>query len=179
MTSYNHIMVDIETTGTDPVHSHVIQIAAVRFNLEEKTIDTDEMFDRCLLPVTPHRYWDEDTRQWWLKQKAGLLDSILERGELPSSVLEAFSLFVSRTPANQPVKLVAKPISFEWPFIQSLFKQYGTQFPISYWNCVDLNSYIEGRGHDRKSFWKGIEFEGDAHNALYDVIHQIKGMFEA
>lgn len=79
------------------------------------------------------------------------------------------------------MKLWAKPISFEWPFLQSYMREYGVEFPVAYWNCVDVNSYIDGRrpGNNRKKFWESIEFEGDAHNAIFDVIHQIKGVFAA
>lgn len=179
MPSYD-IMVDIETTGIDPVHSHMIQLAAVRFNIETKEIDTGNMFDMSLMMMSAHRFWDEGTRAWWGRQKAGLLDSILDRGQDPLTVLHAFSNWVAATPSDRPVRLFAKPISFEWPFIQSYMREYGVEFPIAYWNCIDLNSYIYGRGHpDRKKFWDKIEFEGDAHNALHDVIHQIKGAFTA
>jgi len=173
-------MIDLETTGTDAAHNHIIQIAAVRFDLEHKTIDTNEMFDRCLHPVGFNRYWDEETRSWWLRQKEGLLDSILNRAEMPENVIRDFADFVGRTKASKPVRLWAKPISFEWPFIQSYMREHRVTFPIGYWNCVDLNSYINGRGHDdRKAFWNNIEFQGDQHNALHDVIHQIQGAFAA
>lgn len=179
MQYYDSVMVDLETTGTNPETAHIIQIAAVRFNVEEKKIDTSEMFDRCLLMSTPNRYWDEDTRRWWHGQKDGLLDSILERGEMPADVLDAFISFLARTPASKPLRLWAKPISFEWPLLQSYMRQYQKQMPVAYWQCVDLNSFIEGRGHERKEYWKGIEFQGDAHNALHDVLHQIEGAMRA
>jgi DNA polymerase III alpha subunit (gram-positive type) len=177
---FTDVMVDIETTGTDSSHSHMIQLAAVRFNIETKQIDTDEMFDRCLLPVGSSRFWDESTRIWWSQQKAGVLDDILSRGEDPRTVLLAFTDFLARTRSPRPVRLWAKPISFEWPFLQSYMREYTVLMPIPYWNCMDLNSYINGRGHlDRKAFWAEIPFEGDQHNALFDVIHQIKGAFAA
>lgn len=177
--NYRDVMVDIETTGTDASHNHIIQIAAVRFDIESKKIDVNEMFDRCLHPVG-HRVWDLGTRHWWSQQKPGLLESILDRGEDPSVVLRAFADFIAHTKSSKPVRIWAKPISFEWPFLQSHMKEYGVDMPVPYWNCMDLNSYINGRGHDdRKAFWNEIEFEGDAHNALFDVLHQIKGAFKA
>lgn len=174
-------MVDIETTGIDPAHSHIIQIAAVRFNLETKEIDVDSMFDMSLMMMSANRFWDEGTRTWWGRQKEGLLDSILDRGQDPLFALHQFTNWVSSTPSDQPVKLFAKPISFEWPFLQSYMREYGINFPIPYWNCVDVNSYIDGKipGNNRKKYWEGIEFDGDKHNALHDVIFQIKGLFAA
>lgn len=76
-------MLDIETTGIDPAHSHIIQIAAVRFNLETKEIDVDNMFDMSLMMMSANRFWDEGTRAWWGRQKDGLLESILDRGQNP------------------------------------------------------------------------------------------------
>jgi DNA polymerase III alpha subunit (gram-positive type) len=175
-------MVDLETTGTDPSHNHIVQLAAVRFNIETKEIDAKEMFDRCLLPVGSSRFWDESTRTWWSQQKAGVLDDILFRGEDPKTVLLAFTNFLARTRSPRPVRLWAKPISFEWPFLQSYMREYGVEMPIPYWNCEDLNSFIDGRSRvyrSRKDFWADIPFEGDQHNALHDCIHQIKGAFAA
>jgi hypothetical protein len=177
---YREIMIDLETTGTNPVLNHIIQVSAVRFNLENQTVDAGDMFDRCLLPTGHHRSWAEDTREWWKKQPA-ILDNILSRGEAPQVVMQELVYFIGRTRSDRPVRLWAKPIHFEWPFLQSyLAEHYGTM-PIPYWNCVDLNSWIDGRipGNVRKDFWQKIPFEGDAHNALHDVLHQIKGAFVA
>ena len=172
-------MVDIETTGIDPSHSHVIQIAAVRFNVEEKTIDTNEMFDQCLRMEAPNRYWDESTRQWWASQNQDVYQSIMDRSDDPRVVISNFIDFILRTQSHRPVRLWAKPTSFEWPFIQSYWRQYGHRSPLHYRNAIDLNSYITGRGHSIKEFWNTIEQVGNAHDALSDVLTQISAAMRA
>jgi 3' exoribonuclease, RNase T-like len=171
------IMVDIETTGTDPAHAAIIQIAAVPFNIVTKEVCADNMFDRCLIPA-PGRFWDESTRQWWGKQPPHVLGGISSRMENPEQVIREFAAWIEGVNYGH-VRLWAKPLSFEDPFLQSYFKQFDITYPFKYWKSMDLNSYIEGRGHDRSEFWETIEFEGDKHNALFDVLHQIKGALQA
>lgn len=173
------VMVDVETTGTSIDYAHILQIAAVRFNLETGEIDTSSMYNRSMLPTTPHRFWDEDTRQWWGRQKEGLLESIMENAFPPQNVMPEFQLWAAQTPSDRPIRFWSKPLSFDYPLVSSYFKQYQIANPFAYWAARDVNTYIEAKGHDPKPFWKEIEFEGDAHNALFDVLHQIKGLLKA
>jgi DNA polymerase III epsilon subunit-like protein len=170
-------MLDIETTGTDPAHAAILQISAVKFSIETKEI-SHNFFDRCLA-MPANRYWDEGTREWWLRQDEHILPEILGRAEDPAVVIKDFSEWIIGTLPVKDVRLWAKPISFEWPFIASYFKQFDVPLPLHYRHAKDLNTYIFARGHDINEFWKGIPFEGDAHNALYDVFHQIRGAFAA
>lgn len=170
----NSIMVDVETTGTSPDHAALIQIAAVRFNLEEKTVDSTDMFDRCLW-LAPGRYWDEDTRVWWGKQKREVLQSILRRGEDPSVVIKDFAKWVG----GSGVRLWAKPTTFEYPLLSSYFRQFEVQNPFHYRYCTDVQSYMLGRGKNIDDLYAAVPMQGDAHNALHDVIYQIQLIFEA
>jgi len=177
--TYDSVMVDLETTGLDPSHSAIIQIAAVRFDLETKQIDTSEMFDRCLASELPTRYWDVSTRQWWAQQKAETFENILIRAEDPKLVIDDFTLWLQRTPCRKPLQFWSKPISFDWPFLQSYWRQFGHIPPLHYRHAKDLNTYIYARGHTIDEFWKSIPSSGDKHNALNDVIYQIAGAFKA
>lgn len=173
------VMLDIETTGTDPVHTAMIQIAAVRFDAETKEIDTSTMFNRCLW-FPAGRFWDEDTRAWWGRQNESILEDIFDRMEDPRVVIHELLNWIQTFNAAAPVRLWAKPTSFEFPFLTSYYKQFGLPMPFHYRHAVDVNSYIRGRGHmDIDGFWKAIPFQGQAHNALHDVLHQIHGVFEA
>ena len=70
--TFPDIMVDLETTGTSPDETAIIQIAAVRFNLQTGEVDPN-VFDMCL-SIPPRRYWDEGTRAWWSKMPDVLMD---------------------------------------------------------------------------------------------------------
>jgi hypothetical protein len=172
------VMVDIETTGTDPSHAAIIQIAAVRFDLETKQIDTESMFDRCLW-IAPMRSWDESTRDFWSKQKPEILAGIYDRMEDPGTVMRAFHAWVLEKPQLAPLRFWSKPSHFDFVFIASYFKQYDLMNPFDFRQANDLNSWLRGRGHtDVKAFWNEVPECGDKHNALNDCIYQISGAFK-
>jgi DNA polymerase III alpha subunit (gram-positive type) len=168
---YMNIMVDIETTGTSPDHAGIIQISAVRFDLEKKTVDND-MFDRCLW-LAPNRFWDEDTRAFWSKN-ARVLNDIVSRGEEPRVVLEAFAKWVGYNGAI----LWAKPTTFEQPLLASYFRQFDIPMPFHYRNARDLATWVHAKGLDMKELYARVPFDGDEHNALHDVLYQIRLLFE-
>lgn len=171
-------MVDIETTGTIPDHAAIIQIAAVRFNRHTKEIDTSSFFDRALV-MPSDRYWSESTREWWMTMP-NVIKPILARAEPPELVMQAFQDWVLDGPGIEPRAFWGKPITFDYMFLNSYFRKYGIENPFHFRECIDLNSYIAGRGHaDRRKFWAGIEKVGDAHNALHDCFYQIRAVFNA
>jgi oligoribonuclease (3'-5' exoribonuclease) len=165
---YPDIMVDLETTGTQPETTNIIQIAAVRFNLAEGTVGPD-FFDRCLMPTTT-RFWDEDTRIWWNKMPE-LLASIKGRGEEPRKVLQAFSQW-----AGSGARMWAKPISFEFPFLSSYFREFEVMNPFNFREAMDVNTFLRARHFPELApkYEREIEFVGTVHNAIDDVLHQIK-----
>ncbi len=172
--TFNHVMCDIESTGTSPDHSAMIQLSAVRFDFDERKIDM-KFFDECLA-IPSNRYWMEDTREWWASQDQAILNKIWGRMREPGEVLREFREWAVRDLDEAPI-LFAKPISFEWPFLQSYFREYGVAMPFHYSDAKDLRSILWAwglPGLDRE-----IPFTGDAHNAIYDVLHQIQVLFEA
>lgn len=166
------VMTDLETTGTDPSHAAIIQIAAVRFDY-----DTGQIGDAfcASLHVPPTRFWDESTRAWWMKQ-GETYDRIVSQAVDPEYVFKAFRDWCIAGATLQSQRLWAKPISFEWPFLQSYARQYNVELPFHYRNAVDLNSFTRGlsRQISDEPFGYDLPMEGDAHNALDDVFHQIK-----
>lgn len=169
--SFNYCMVDIETTGKDVGNNAILQIAAVKFSLENGTVSHD-FFDRCLL-MAPKRYWDEDTRTWWSKRR-DVLESIWARMEDPYVVMKAFVDW-----AGPGLKFVGKPTHFDFSFIQNYCMQFGLEMPFHYRYAEDMNSWIRGRywPNDPPPFEYDLPFDGDAHNGLHDCLHQIKVLF--
>jgi oligoribonuclease (3'-5' exoribonuclease) len=169
------VMVDIETTGTSPDHSAIIQLAAVKFDLV--TRDVDQNFFNRALKIPPKRFWDEDTRNWWGEQKPSVFQDIARRMENPAVVLKDFVEWCQ--PANN-LRFWAKPTHFDYSFVQSYLKQFGLMNPFHYRNAIDLNSFLRGitRSTDLPFVQTG-PMAGDAHNALFDVLHQIATLFDA
>jgi hypothetical protein len=172
-------MIDLETTGTEPGASAIIQIAGVRFDYATGEI-MPEMFDRCLM-VPPGRYFDESTRDWWLKDKRHILQGIMNRMERPDVVLKDFVQWckVGVDPYNDTLRLWAKPSHFEFPFLESYCHQFEIANPFHFREVNDMNSWIRGRYWPQTPppFERTIPFTGDAHSALFDVFHQLKVIY--
>lgn len=174
---YPDVMVDLETTGTSPDETAIIQIAAVRFNLETGEVDP-RVFDQCLM-IPPTRYWDEDTRRWWSKMP-NVFESIWRRMRPPRDVVYEFAQWVREGCNDDPV-FWSKPLSFDYPFMQSYFREFEVGNPFFFRNAENLNTFIRARHFPAKppAFEKLIPFDGDEHDALMDVFHQIKVLFAA
>ncbi len=172
-------MIDLETTGTNPEETAIIQIAAVRFNRLTKEIDP-RVFNRCL-SVPPGRYWDESTRDWWFHpEREPILRWILSKMEDPAVVMRAFWDWVAEGSVIQPRAFWSKPTTFDFNFINSYMRQYGLMQPFHFREAVDLNSFLLGKGYENRwEYWKTVEPVGDAHNALHDCFYQIRAIFNA
>lgn len=170
--NFNNVMVDLETTGTQPEHAAILQIAAIKFDVETTEVKR-QTFDRKLW-IAPGRYWDPETMEWWSRQKPEILHSILSAAEDPVVVLQDFREWVLDD-LNGPAILWAKPSHFEYPFIESYFKQHNIQNPFHFRNVVDLRSFFKGRNVYEDP---DVPFVGDAHNALFDAFHQLRMLFK-
>lgn len=175
---YHDILVDLETTGTDPVHNQILQIAAVKFDLATGAVG--DVFDQALAPI-PGRFWDEDTRNWWLKDKRPILQGLFQRQRDATDVLKEFSQWCERdTDPYVKLRFWAKPISFDFPFLSSYFKQLEVKNPFHFRNAIDQNTWLHARHFPNDvPNYEGelIPFEGPAHNALFDCFHQLKVIF--
>lgn len=171
---FSDCVVDIETGGLDPCRSLVLQIGAVKFNRQTREVCHD-FFNRSLLSSSqPNRYWDEDTRNFWLKRKE-VLYGLMQQAKDTKLVLEEFRNWV-----GPGVKLWAKPSHFEHPFMQSLYKDCGMQIPFFYRDAEDINSFARGRyWPETPPNWERlIPFEGDMHDGLADALHELKVIYK-
>ena len=179
MTKFYDVMVDCETGGLSPDHAPIIQISAVKFNLDAREIDTSSMFDRCLLPL-PGRYWEDSTRQWWMGRNRAVYDTLVPRMEQPELVLNDFwDWSLDGYDGQEPLRFWARPVHFDFPIIDSHFKQIGKKMPYHFRMACDMNSFIRGLGKDPQGELYFRESEGPAHNALVDVLNQIGNLFAA
>lgn len=176
-TKFFDVMVDIETTGTRPEHTAMIQLAAVKFNLAERKLDTSNMFNRCLR-MPPGRYWDEGTREFWSKQKPHILRNIFARMEDPKLVMEDFAAWAGYSP-EEPLRFWAKPTSFDFSFVSSYCDQFEVMNPFHFRFATDMNSFIRGLARDSSLATFKVDFQGDEHDGIFDAINQIDAVFKA
>jgi oligoribonuclease (3'-5' exoribonuclease) len=168
-------MVDIETTGTDPQFGGILQISAIKFNLE--TGETDSaVFDACPTSV-PNRFWSEGTRNFW-SQRQKVYTGLVARQEPYMKVFQDFADWGARDGA---LRFWSKPLSFDWPFLASHFGQLGLEMPFHYRYARDVNTYIaacKDRGAEHVDMmW--VPSAGQAHNALADCVTQIRQVLAA
>ncbi|WP_454287287.1 3'-5' exoribonuclease domain-containing protein [Rhizobium arsenicireducens] len=175
---YQDVMIDTETTGTNPETNGMIQLSAVKFDLKTRTVQPfPSMFDRCM-NVAPGRVFDASTAQWWQKRRS-VYDAIMARAEDPAVVMGDFVKWVGLN-NPKPVRFWAKPVTFDWGFVASHLRQFDLPQPFHYRWAMDMNSYFRGLAGDvdlESHYTEAVG--GDAHNALFDCLQQIDQIFSA
>jgi hypothetical protein len=172
MSYFPDLMVDTETGGKQPDRTPMIQVAAVPFCLETMTISPN-VFCRSL-SVPPTRLWDESTRQWWSEQNQEILQEIIDLAQPPAQVMDEFWRYSVQL--GPGVRFWAKPISFDYAFISSYFRDYELTNPFDFRTTKDLNSFIAGLYRNKPV--PKIELSAKVtHNALDDCYSQIELLF--
>lgn len=177
---FTDVMVDIETTGTNYSRNAIIQISAVKFNFQTGEVSED-FFDHCLR-IHPGREMDPKCwQEFWVKNKS-VYDMIMSRAEDPHAVIDAFYRWLLKDWPARPegLQFWSKPTSFDHPYLVNYFEMFGYEMPCHFRFCRDLNSFMAGlKGDQSHPDFEGQEpdFQGDQHNALHDVLHQIRLLF--
>ena len=169
---WTDIMVDLETTGTQPDRTGILQIAAVKFNLKTRAV-CPVFFDQCL-HLPPHRFWSADTMQWWNRQKSSTLKDIMGRAREPKDVIHEFAKFGYDSPG---MNFWSKPTTFDFMFVASYFSDFGLINPFHYRDTKDLNTFLSGLHYPNDVPEIKWDMTGDAHNALNDTLAQLKWLF--
>jgi oligoribonuclease (3'-5' exoribonuclease) len=171
-------MIDIETTGTDPAHNGMIQLSAVKFDINTRSVQPfPQFFDRCLR-LPKNRYFEESCRTNFWGKRPQILREIQARAEDPRLVMDDFVKWVGFNNRG-PVRFWSKPTTFDWSFIASYIREYDLPEVFHYRWAVDMNSFIRGLAQDPTVESNYIPFDGVAHNAIFDVLNQINQVFDA
>lgn len=177
MANMTHIMVDTETTGTDPQTAGILQLSAIKFNLATREIGG--MFDACP-SLLPRRSWSDSTRAFWRGHKA-IYDSLVAREQPARAVFQAFADFCCEDAPFGGYIFVAKPVKFDWPMVESHMIDLDIPFPFAHHAYLDVNSYMAGREGvaSTREVVTDPPFPagGLQHNALHDCAYQIDMLF--
>lgn len=180
MAQMTHIMVDVETTDTTPDIAGILQIAAIKCNLDTLEVGTSFNGYPSLLP---RRRWSENTRKFWRVDNRVAYDQIVAQEQPARAVFQAFADFCCKDAPYGGYIFVAKPTKFDWPIVESNMLDLDIVFPFAHGRYLDMHSWVSGlRGSGQKTT---IEDEvpfpagGTVHNALHDCAWQIDCMFHA
>lgn len=158
------LMLDIETLGNTP-NAVIVQIAAAYFDRE--TGEVGLVFNENIniessmsegFEVSPN------TIRWWLNQPSEVINSVFsDIGEDIYSVLRHFMSF-----ANQ-AETIWSHATFDFVIVNNALRRLGMK-QLPYQVARDIRTLVDLTGFDYKDFPR----EGTHHNALDDVMHQIK-----
>jgi hypothetical protein len=174
-------MIDIEALGASP-NGVITQIAAMPFDISTGEYDTQFEFDTRISiqsNINCGRIMDASTVGWWLNQELDAIRAVYgnkhHKTPLPDALISLKS-FVERFCINLKQVRIWSHSTYDFVMITNAYTiSCGMTMPFSYKNGLDLRTlsrlYTEITGNKKASIG---EFEGIKHNAIDDVIHQIK-----
>lgn len=161
-----HVMIDIETLGTQP-NSVIVSIGAVKFDFE-----SGQTYEEFYTPISLESCveWgmniDVNTLLWWFSQSEESKKVFFEKS-LP--IPQALSDLADFIPSD--CVIWANSPSFDITILESAYRTIGYQtMPWSHRNIMDVRTVVALNPDIKKSF----VYEGAAHNALADCYNQIK-----
>lgn len=174
---YPDVMGDFETGGFDNSRNFVLSLGLVKFNLKKRTVSPN-FYYRAFTPQV-NRCWNEGTREWWI-QKLDVYQRMMAEAVDTKTALEEMIAWNDGRQAT----FWAMPSHFDFPFLRQLCADYQLEIPFHYRLVNDMNSFLRGKHFpeefDPKPIWNSLgERNGDFHNALDDVLHQLKFLFKA
>ena len=168
-----HVMLDIETLGVGD-KAPILSVAAVNFNLH-----TGEYLDYFTHDATLHKKIslednikygfniEPDALRWWLKTDANLLNETIHKKNHYTKIEDVISK-LNKFCLNKYVW--ARSPSFDINHLKRVADACNLNLNINYQKEMDVRTLQTLYPEVSNS----IEFEGKAHDALQDCIHQIK-----
>jgi len=177
-TALSHIVVDVETLGNIPYQHHMVQLAAVAFDLDTGKVHP-RTFDRCLLPIPEVFGSSPETMRWWYSDagRLAVLNSIKTRAENAQIVMQSFSQWVIEVCGKNKPTLWVNGSGFDWLFLEAYFKVCKVYNPLAFYNVREIKSYVAGASgaiDPRTLNEKPFRDKGLKHNALADCTYQLE-----
>jgi exodeoxyribonuclease VIII len=172
-----HLMVDLETMGSNP-EAPIVAIGAVYF--DPNTGITGAEFYQIVSLESAMEFGakpDGATIIWWLKQSSEARAAITG-GEAIGlmDAVDKFDEFVHSNSANgiKSVQLWGNGSSFDNVILRRAYEQVGAELSVPFWNDRDVRTIVElGKTIGMNPRYE-IPFDGEMHNALADARHQVK-----
>jgi hypothetical protein len=168
MEMFDHIMVDLETLGTES-NSVIMSIAAVPFNMESGKTGTPYYtnvdIQSCLnvgLQISG------STLEWWMKQSNAAITRIFSGTSLPlDRALDELSGVISQF---YDIQVWGNSARFDLGILENAYLKSGKSIPWKFYNERDVRTLV-AFDPDVKA---NMVFTGTPHDALDDCLHQVK-----
>ena len=161
-----NVMIDLETLGTKP-GSAILSIGAAFFELDGtvgetfyRNISTQSCVERGLAI-------DPRTQAWWRQQSEAARNAVLVDRQPLDDVAREFSHWFR---AGGGVFVWGQGASFDPPLWEAASDVTGRSAPWKFYDVRDTRTVYAVCGFDVRS----LPREGTHHNAIDDVLHQIK-----
>lgn len=176
-TLMTHLMVDLETMGSNP-EAPIIAIGAVFF--DPGTGKTGPEFYQIVSLESAMEFGakpDAATIIWWMKQSAEARAAITGGDAISlMDAIDNLDEFIHTNSANgiKYVQLWGNGSSFDNVILRRAYEQVGAELSVPFWNDRDVRTVVElGKVVGINPRYQ-IPFDGDMHNALADARHQVK-----
>lgn len=166
-----HLMVDIETLGTDP-GSVITQIAAVEFDSKGKIGKTFLTNIKIADSVKQGLTIDPDTVLFWLQQSDEARNSLVAGQQEAISLdfaLYEFTGFVQSLKPSQ-LQVWGNSNRFDFGLLAAAYKAIGKPIPWLHRLERDVRTLVSFHEEAKAS----TPFKGTKHNAVDDCLHQIE-----
>jgi len=167
--TFGHIMVDLETFGTDN-DSVICSIGAVEFDINTgktgrefyEKIDIQSCLDAGMKVKG-------STLMWWLQQSENARKELYSAKTITLiSALSRFTDFINDVGIHS--QIWGNSNRFDLGILQNAYKSAGLDIPWDFRKERDVRTLVSFRPEIQKN----SVFEGTAHNAIADCKHQIK-----
>lgn len=137
----NHIMIVLETSGTNGLTAAILELTAIRFNPITGEFSPDHF--QQPIKFKEDREFEPATLNWWMRRHQ-TKDHIMMLNQDGRPFEKVWAEFLQWCQPIDELHFWAKPSHFVWPFIESYCHQYDQVNPFAHFNVHDVNSFIEG-----------------------------------
>lgn len=167
-----HLMIDLETLGTDP-SAPIVAIGAVFFDPKTGELGAEFSATIDFESACEKRMPDVPTIKWWMKQSDDARAKVLRGKSYMYESLRGLEKFICDNCHESKVKPWGNGATFDISMLEDCFKCYDMQTPWKFWNIRDVRTVVE-LGKMTALTKDLVEFEGTPHVALDDAKHQAR-----
>lgn len=160
-----HVMIDLETMGTDS-DSAIVSIGAVIFDPRYGKV-SDQTFYKEMDAYRQKRYICVNTLEWWDKRSKKSREA-LKGTEILKHVLVEFGKWLPRD-----CRVWGNGALFDIGILENAYSQYDIPIPWKFYNVRDCRTIVDMYESSRGGLNKTVNL-GGSHNALDDAIFQAK-----